>query len=38
MFVDDKTGRELMLVAIVGKNYIDRKVLHMGYCFASSSR
>ena len=31
MFVDDKTGRELMLVAIVGKNYIDRKVLHMGY-------
>lgn len=31
MFVDDKTDRELMLVAIVGKNYVDRKVLHMGY-------
>lgn len=30
-FVDDKTKRELMLVAIVGKNYIDRKVLRIGY-------
>lgn len=31
MFVDDKTDRELMLVAIVGKNYVDHKVLSMGY-------
>ena len=29
--VDDKTDRELMLVAIVGKNYVDHKVLRMGY-------
>ena len=31
MFIDDKTDRELMLVAIVGKNYVDHKVLRMGY-------
>ena len=30
-FFDDKTNRELMLVAIVGKNYVDHKVLCMGY-------
>lgn len=31
IFVDDKTDRELMMVAIVDKNYVDSKVLHMGY-------
>lgn len=31
MFVDDKTGRELMLVALVGKNYVGHKVLRLGY-------